>query len=306
MTVKNGEPYVKEAVESILEQTYKDFHFLILDNASTDNTRNIIKSYRDPRFNLVELSSDIGQTNALNKGLAMIDTEYVARMDADDISLPHRFERQMAFLKKMPDVALLGTGARTIDEKGETLSRIVYPTTHQDIVNFFSMRNPFMHSSVIFRLDAVREQGGYNSRIRYAQDFSLWIDMSKKNELANLKDVLVKVRIHSGQATRGFRKTIRLSEELLLADRSIQLPGISEKSRIAGMFHRAAILYRLGQRKQAVRFALNVFGNNPTACLLNTYIWYVFATKVLYDLLPKVRFSIRKFLMKRLLDLSIR
>lgn len=295
MTVKNGEPYVKEAVESILGQTYTDFYFLILDNASTDNTCNIIKSYRDSRINFVELPRDIGQTNALNKGLSMIETEYVARMDADDVSLPERFERQMAFLNKMPNVALLGTGADMIDEKGEFLFRSVFPTTHQNIVNSFPLMNPFAHPSVLFKLDAVREKGGYNSRIRYVQDFELWIEMAKKFRLSNLKEILVKIRLHSGQTTLGFRKAMRLSEELLLADQIISLPEISENAKQAGMFQRAFILFKLGYRKKAFRLSASSFCNNPAGCLLNAYIWKGIMIKVMYHL-KKTQYSTKKYL----------
>jgi glycosyltransferase involved in cell wall biosynthesis len=97
MTVYNGEAYLRETIDSILNQTYKDFKFLILDNASTDSSREIIRSYNDPRIELAALPENIGQAAALNKGLDMIDTPLVARMDADDISLPHRLTREWVY-----------------------------------------------------------------------------------------------------------------------------------------------------------------------------------------------------------------
>ncbi|MFC1937085.1 glycosyltransferase family 2 protein [Chloroflexota bacterium] len=102
MTVYNGEPYLYEAVASILAQTYRDFRFLILDNASTDNSRGVIRSFNDPRIKLVELPENIGLVAALNRGLEMIDTPFVARMDADDISLPTRLEKELNELQNSP------------------------------------------------------------------------------------------------------------------------------------------------------------------------------------------------------------
>ena len=128
MTVYNGEPYLKDAVSSILNQTYRNFHFLILDNASTDNSRKIIRKFKDARIELVELIENISHTAALNRGLKLIDTPLVARMDADDISINNRFEIQVAFMEKNPSVVLLGTAFQTIDENGDLIAHYHPPT----------------------------------------------------------------------------------------------------------------------------------------------------------------------------------
>ena len=124
MTVYNGETFLRDTVASILNQTYKDFRFLIIDNASSDRSREVIRSFHDPRIDLVALPENIGQIPALNKGLDMIDTTYVARMDADDISLPRRFERQIAFMESHPFVGVCGTYVITFRGKKENR----YPT----------------------------------------------------------------------------------------------------------------------------------------------------------------------------------
>ena len=116
MTVYNGEPYLKQAVASILNQTYQKFNFYILDNASSDNSTEIIKSFNDKRIKLIKLSSNIGQTRALNLGLKMIKTKYTARMDADDIALPTRFEKQIKYLINNPNVSIVGTNHFIIDK----------------------------------------------------------------------------------------------------------------------------------------------------------------------------------------------
>jgi len=217
-------------------------------------------------------------------------------MDADDVSMPVRFERQMDFLKKNPDVGLLGTGAQIINEKGEFLYKAVFPTSHQEIVNFFPMRNPFIHSSIIYKLAAVKEQGGYNTMLHSAQDVALWIEMSKKNRLGVLREILVKIRVHGRRTTESFQKAKRLVEALFAYYQFIRLPIVSEKSRITAMFRCAIILYKLGNRKKAIRFILNVVGRNPVGCLLNAYIWKGLAMVALYDLLPKMKYSFKKYL----------
>ena len=122
MIVYNGEQYLKDAVESILNQTYHNFRFLIIDNASTDNSREIIRKFKDARIELVELIENISHTAALNRGLKLIDTPLVARLDADDISFNKRLEIQVAFMEKNPSVALLSTAFQTIDENGDLIA----------------------------------------------------------------------------------------------------------------------------------------------------------------------------------------
>ncbi|HKQ33129.1 MAG TPA: glycosyltransferase family A protein, partial [Thermodesulfobacteriota bacterium] len=109
MTVYNGEKFLNEAIDGILNQTFRDFEFLIINDGSTDGSREIIKSYKDPRINLVDNESNIGLTASLNRGLSLAGGEYIARQDADDISLPERLEKQISILERNPDIALLGS-----------------------------------------------------------------------------------------------------------------------------------------------------------------------------------------------------
>ncbi len=109
MSVYNGEKYLREAIDSILNQTFKDFEFLIIDDGSTDSSADIIRSYTDFRIRLIQNEKNIGLTRSLNKGLKLAKGEYIARMDVDDISLPIRFEKQVSFLDKYEDVKLVGS-----------------------------------------------------------------------------------------------------------------------------------------------------------------------------------------------------
>lgn len=202
MTVRNGEPYLAEAVASILNQTYGDFRFLILDNASTDQSREIIQAFRDPRIDLVELPEDIGQTAALNRGLEMVDTPWVARMDADDVSLPQRLELQMAHLERHPQVVLLGTAARLIDGQRQFMRDRWVLLADKDIRwQHLVGRGVFVHSSVIFAASAVARAGGYPAEYRYAQDYALWWRLLALGQVANIPECLVYIRYHASNTT---------------------------------------------------------------------------------------------------------
>jgi len=235
MTVRNGEPYLREAVASILHQTYSAFRFLILDNASTDNSRKSIRVFKDSRIELVELPEDIGQVVALNRGLQMIDTPLVARMDADDLSLPQRLEKQMLYMAQRPQVVLLGTWCQSIDEVGNLVSRFYPPTSHQAIIDAFATYNPFAHSSVLFRCVPVQEMGGYPADYSHAQDNALWLRLSRQYQVANLPEELVQIRIHPGQTSLSTdMRTARRWDALRLFQQAMAHPGLSPQARRAG------------------------------------------------------------------------
>ena len=132
MSVYNGEKYLREAIESILNQTFTDFEFLIVNDGSTDSSLEIILSYPDERIRVIRNDRNIGLTKSLNKALQQAKGEYIARQDADDISLQNRFEEQLIYLEKHPEVALLGTSAYKIDERGEILAKVIVPTEEDE------------------------------------------------------------------------------------------------------------------------------------------------------------------------------
>jgi len=202
MTVYNGEAYLREAIDSILNQTYKDFKFLILDNASTDGSREIIRSYNDSRIELVPLPENIGQIAALNRGLDMIDTLYVTRMDADDISLPRRFERQVEFMDRHTGVGVCGTFAILFYEK--KCYRVGWPCIDADIKVRLLFECVISHSSVIIRktfFDKYKLR--YNQELGHSEDWELWQKASRYFELANMPEYLLKYRVHSQNVSKS-------------------------------------------------------------------------------------------------------
>ena len=193
MSVYNGEKYLGEAIESILNQTFTDFEFIIVNDGSTDNSLEIIKSYDDERIKVTNNEKNIGLTKSLNKALKVARGEYIARQDADDVSMPNRFEEQMKYLEKYPEAALLGTSVYLIDEYGEIMGkRIALANPGNEPFK----TNQFSHGSVVFKKEIIDKLGGYNELFRYVQDYELWLRIAKYYEMRNLTQILYKLRSH--------------------------------------------------------------------------------------------------------------
>jgi glycosyltransferase involved in cell wall biosynthesis len=194
MSVYNGERYLKKAVDSILNQTFRDFEFLIINDGSTDSAVEILKSFRDPRIKIINNKKNIGLTKSLNKGLRLARGEYIARQDADDISLPQRLEKQVEFLDKNTKTALVGSWTEVIDEYGEAME--IWQSLSQSHLLRWRLlfKNQFTHCAIMLRKNAVMQLGGYSEELSSAQDYDLWSKISFSWELANIPEVLVKWR----------------------------------------------------------------------------------------------------------------
>ena len=199
MAVYNGEAYLRECMESALNQTYKDFEFLIIDDASTDATRTIIKSYKDSRIRLIENGRNLSQVTSLNIGLGYAKGEFIARIDADDAMLPNRLERQLSFLNSRTDVALAGSWAEAMDEKGRTVAIARLPLKNEEIIATILFGEFIMvHSSVMFRKDIILGVGKYNEFFSFTEDLKLIIDLLTKGyKISNIPERLIKYRIHN-------------------------------------------------------------------------------------------------------------
>jgi glycosyltransferase involved in cell wall biosynthesis len=200
MSVYNGQRYLREAIESILSQTWKDFEFLIINDASTDRSRDIITSYDDARILLVDNPENIGLTKSLNRGLEMAKGEYIARQDDDDISLPRRLEHQVRFLDEHLNMALVGTNIRFINGRGKSIiSFKKRPLSNMAVKWHLIFSNPFIHTSVMIRRSIVwGELQGYDERFVRAQDFELFSRIARKYSVRNMPQCLVRYRRHSG------------------------------------------------------------------------------------------------------------
>ena len=258
MSVRNGEPYVRESVQSILRQTYEDYLFLIVDNASDDRTPEIVESFRDPRVRLIQLEKDIGQTAALNLGLGMTRSPYIARIDADDVSHPTRLEKQMAYARAHPDTALIGTWTTIIGPDGSPIAEKETSTDPDVLMEALLFRNVFAHSSVMFARAAVSELGGYPTHARYAQDYALWLEVTLRHPTAILPQFLVSIRRHDEQVGRSGLSSERVRDPMVLIDNILSRPdlpssllNLKNKARARASLRYAAGLREEGRWSQA-------------------------------------------------------
>jgi glycosyltransferase involved in cell wall biosynthesis len=196
MPVYNGERHVHHAIDSILSQTHREFEFVIVDDGSTDRTRELVSSYRDSRIRLVAMNRNVGLSAALNEGIRLAQAPLIARQDADDVSEPSRLARQFVVMAERPDLALLGSQAVAIAEDGTPTGIVRRPVAPTSIRWFSVFDNPFIHTSVMFRTDAVRALGGFDPKYDpFSQDYDLWCRLMEKYTVANLSDKLVRYRV---------------------------------------------------------------------------------------------------------------
>jgi glycosyltransferase involved in cell wall biosynthesis len=197
MATYNSEKFLDESIQSILNQIFKDFEFIIINDCSTDSSSNIIKKYakQDKRIVLVKNKKNIGLTKSLNKGIKIARGKYIARQDSDDISLPERLEKQYQFLEKNKDVFLCGTDLLYINEDSRIIiegSKIPFGT--KTIQKKLRQGNCFIHTSIMFR----NQNTFYREKFVYSQDYDLYLNLLNKNyNLDNLKRKLVKLRYHN-------------------------------------------------------------------------------------------------------------
>jgi len=229
MSVYNGEPYLAQAIHSILTQSFEDFEFVIIDDASQDHSVQTIRSFEDPRIHLVRNRQNIGLTRSLNRGLKLARGQFVARMDADDVSLPRRLESQMAFLKTYPKVEVLGGSVRLIDEKGKNLGKRIFPTHHELIRWSLCLFDPIPHPTVMIHRDVLEKVAGYRTEMTTAQDYDLWTRLSSITRMANLPEVMVELRRHDGSVRLRHRdehrrNRIMVSHQMLEAYLHCKIP----------------------------------------------------------------------------------
>lgn len=197
LPVYNGERFLREAVESILSQTFRDFEFLIINDGSTDASGAILREYasKDSRIILVE-QENRGLVATLNRGMQLAHAPLIARMDADDISLPDRLRMQKEYLDVHPEIAVLGSNVIIIDEHGKQNETWICPRYGQEMDSTIPRGSPVAHPAVMMRRDVVISIGGYRRAYRRAQDYDLWLRLHKIVGIDNLPEILLQLRKH--------------------------------------------------------------------------------------------------------------
>lgn len=222
MSVYNDEKYLKKSIESILQQSFIDFEFIIINDGSTDSTQEILKFYSsiDKRIKIIEQPNS-GMTKALNYGLSLAQGKYIARIDSDDISFPKRLEIQINFLELHPDIDLLGGGMQVIDDMDNVIGlRNIYIKNPNKALCHL---NIYVHSDVMFRRSVLRKVIGYREKFQNAQDYDLWLRISEVSKIAKLQDILGQWRLNINGYT-----VARTSEQIT-------------EAKIIKMFHRQRI-----------------------------------------------------------------
>jgi hypothetical protein len=201
MPVYNGEAYLNEALESVLEQPFTDWELIAVDDGSRDDSAEILARYAaaDSRIRVLRNETNVGVSATLNRGWREARGAYIARLDADDIALSERFARQVAFLDGHETVAVVGTNAILIDPQGRRLSSTRLPTRSAAIHSTLLRHNCLNHPSVMLRRAALEEASGY--RFDGVEDYDLWLRIAERHDLANLPDTLILYRIHPEQVS---------------------------------------------------------------------------------------------------------
>jgi glycosyltransferase involved in cell wall biosynthesis len=199
MSVYNGSTYLQESIDSILNQTFTDFEFIIIDDCSTDQSWEILQEYadRDTRIRLFQNQQNLGLTKSLNRGLTLAQGKYIARQDADDIALPDRFQKQIDVLEQQPDVVLVSGEMEWIDATGQSLGSMKR-TCSAELVpwQLLFYNHVGGHSQVVYRRQAALTAGGYDEARRYSQDYDLWSRLVKHGKIVILPDFLQLQRLH--------------------------------------------------------------------------------------------------------------
>lgn len=197
MPVFNGEAYLSEAIQSILDQTFNDFEFLIIDDGSTDSSPGIVKSFSDPRIRFERYDNHCGTVYALNSGIMLSQGKYIVRMDSDDISLPHRLANQVRFMDTHPDTGISGSAMRLI-KKGWLKNIRYQPESDQELKITLLFKTCFFHPTVIMRR-SLAVKFLYPENLIYTQDYNFWTRLARETGFANLRDTLLCFREHPGQ-----------------------------------------------------------------------------------------------------------
>lgn len=203
MSVYNSQKYIEQSIISILDQTFVNFEFIIINDGSTDSSFEKIKKFNDKRISVINNKANIGLSASLNKGIRLAKGKYIARMDADDISLPDRLEKQYKFMEQNENIGILGTGYVLIDKRGKELGEFIYPVDPIEIRWKLLTRPIFPHPTVMLRKAILLENNlFYNEEYSATQDYELWSKIINYTNGINLPEALLKYRNHENSKSK--------------------------------------------------------------------------------------------------------
>ena len=195
LPVYNGEKYLAESLDSVLAQSYQNWELVIINDGSTDGTENLILNYRDKRIKYLPNDGNKGIIFSLNRGLQESNGQYIARLDADDVALPYRIEKQVEFLSENLDYALCGSYFQTIDSNGKLLKNVRFPANNRDAQSYLLLHNCFCHSAIMMR-SIIAKKLKYDEKFQVCEDYDLWYRISRTGKILNLPVFTTLYRVH--------------------------------------------------------------------------------------------------------------
>jgi len=285
MPVYNGEKFLRGAIESILKQTYKNFEFIIINDGSKDNSLKIIEkyAYSDNRIFIISRENR-GLSYSLNEGISLAKGKFIARMDADDISLPSRIERQVEIMRKYPNVDVVGCDYKIVDRYSNLIKLIKVPKKNEDIFLSLCYGVPFAHPSVMIRKSVFLKFKYENSSV---EDYLLWTKIFNFKNFYNIHDCLFLYRYHYGHSYSDSKRLLMLKEELkisrkFISDHFSKIKKILEQKRNSFAGRALANIFFLYSKKETVK----ILNDNPKLFLYFLYFlirhhcrWYYWKIK---------------------------
>ena len=265
MPVFNGEQFLNEAINSILEQTHQNFEFIIINNGSVDNTEQIIKNYSDKRIKYY-YKKNTGLVDALNFGVELCTGEWIARFDSDDVAFRNRLEIQIKHIDT--ETVVIGSGADIIDEYGVIISKLnQIPVHHNSIIdNILNGRASIIHPTVLIRKEKLVAVGGYNKLFEHAEDINLWLCISRTGKIKNIATSLIKLRKHNNNVS-----ILNLQEQTVsaLVSRCLYLNNVNAQTITSSEFELIKInasklvrKYKIIERRQNRNYISKMLKNN--------------------------------------------
>ncbi len=221
MPVYNAENFIGQSIQSVLKQTFEDFELIVIDDGSTDSSKNIILSFDDKRIQYLQNEKNMGVVKTLNKGISICSGEYIIRMDADDICEPQRFEKQIQFIEKNPGIGLCGTWAQVIDEKNKITGKIVNQTDPGFISISLLFSVPLIHPSVCFKSHLLKQN--FYKEVPVAEDYELWCRLNEQTRLANLPEFLFQYRWHTSNISKEKQDIQEQNKESIIKKELLKL-----------------------------------------------------------------------------------
>jgi len=277
MTIYNAGEFLEPAINSLLAQSFTNFELIAIENGSTDDSRNAIKSYDDKRFKILEFDKNIGRTPALNVALKKSCGEFIAILDADDIFSPEKLKQQVNYLKNHRNVVLLGTQYNFINEESKIIGLFKPPHEPDEVYQSLTYTNNIAHSSAMYRCNVARKVGGYPKKYTFAQDLGLWIAMARFGDIAVLPETLTYIRKHKDSATESDVYLLSKSYDLIQAFREASmLPGLKPSNIIRSYKTISA---------ECIRYSILLM---KSAQIIDSIKWAVAAILTYVSLLPKL------------------